>query len=518
MSHSGTHSHTEVTTVMPVALPPMPSLLERTRRPWLACTEPPLSALMRSMSDDALPLIAALRMMLLKVLVDDTGMRILCTDYFPSMKRHIGSQMGFQDMLTALLSWVEPDQIVVALRKNEEFSNRLSHYLIQLQENIISDERMMALAVGLAPLFPELIRGSSNQSNQAQVATSPDSGNRRPSLVPAGSAYTASFYVPRPDEEQRALDKLEACGAAVVLRAPERAGKTWLLEHLIRQAQERGVVVRIDLMALAQSSDDLPSLLRAFLREIMEQVGVTSGDEDTLQAILDKEFSRPKTIDRICASLMERHILPKVGSGTSSWLLLAIDGADSLLGRDEQDEFFTMLRAWMGATARPLWAPLRLVLALSTAPHLLVKNIDQSPFNIAETINLNDFTANQTDICARRLRLSWTKEECEAVLGQVGGHPWLVHITAYETARKALALSTILSDRNRFFKDYLDHTARRLRRDAELCTHFLRAMTDSTARLPLDALTRLRYAGLLSDEPGPLRSRYPILQLLPGHL
>ena len=83
--------------------------------------------------------------------------------------------------------------------------------------------------------------------------------------------------------------------------------------------------------------------------------------------------------------LMEDYILPKADAK----IVLAIDEADRLLGRRFQDSFFGLLRYWNNNRAKSeLWDKLSLVLVISTEPHLLIKDVAQSPFNVGMRISI----------------------------------------------------------------------------------------------------------------------------------
>ena len=86
---------------------------------------------------------------------------------------------------------------------------------------------------------------------------------------------------------------------------------------------------------------------------------------------------------------LEEEILPTI----DGLLILAIDEADSLLGTNFYEDVFSLLRAWHNQRAdfEGFWERLNLVLVISTEPYLLIKDINQSPFNVGARIELKRF-------------------------------------------------------------------------------------------------------------------------------
>lgn len=65
-----------------------------------------------------------------------------------------------------------------------------------------------------------------------------------------------------------------------------------------------------------------------------------------------------------------------------------------------RSDFFGMLRSWHNNwAATPIWKPLDLVLVTSTEPYQLIEDLNQSPFNVGQVIELVDFDGDQvTDL------------------------------------------------------------------------------------------------------------------------
>jgi hypothetical protein len=114
-----------------------------------------------------------------------------------------------------------------------------------------------------------------------------------------------------------------------------------------------------------------------------------------------------------------------------------MDEADRLLKTPFHDSLFGLLRYWHNSRAmNDTWDRFDIVMAISTEPHLLIKDQYQSPFNVGSRILLEDFNETQVRELNRRYRSPVDDNEIPALVELLNGHPYL-------TAR---ALYTMLSD------------------------------------------------------------------------
>ena len=61
-----------------------------------------------------------------------------------------------------------------------------------------------------------------------------------------------------------------------------------------------------------------------------------------------------------------------------------------------RSDFFGMLRSWHNKRAMSkLWRRFSQVLVISTEPYELIEDLNQSPFNVGQTLRLQDFTLAQ---------------------------------------------------------------------------------------------------------------------------
>ena len=307
-----------------------------------------------------------------------------------------------------------------------------------------------------------------------------------PTLQPPRAAYDPRWYVSRPEEE-RARACLSIPGTPLVLLAPERMGKTWLLRHLLHEARARGskvVALNLDLLD-APAWASLESCLRELGRQIAS--GFELGPE-----VVDAAFARSQNPKANLNWLLERELLPRAAG---SELIVAIDRADAAWDRPFRDELFGLLRAWAeNGAAEEGWPALRLVLAISTSPALLIQDPSQSPFNLSEPVRLRDLPDAQLAQLAALHGLQL--RDVAPVRALVGGHPYLCRVIFHAAATQQKSLEEVLAGSGEIFADYLDHMRARLDRQPGLFAA-LRALGEPMAS---EHARRLLAAGLVARD------------------
>jgi hypothetical protein len=267
-----------------------------------------------------------------------------------------------------------------------------------------------------------------NGDAQPATATGP--------VQPPGAAYSPRWYVPRLECEQRALAYLEGPGSPAVLYGPRQSGKSWLLSHLVdtwRQKWPQGAVARVNLLefdklaTLAELTDQLAYSLREEL-----------GGEEGWIATYEGGQGKAAPMIRL-GTMLKKHVL---GGGTP--VLLAIDATDAILGHEYASSFFGGLRAWMQKTSPP-WDQLRLLMAISTTPSRMIKDTNQSPFNLNDPVALPALSVGEVGQLAQRHGLQLTGQELDGLHALTGGHPYLVRRVLFEATladggRRALTL------------------------------------------------------------------------------
>ncbi|MFO0579757.1 MAG: AAA-like domain-containing protein [Polyangia bacterium] len=332
-------------------------------------------------------------------------------------------------------------------------------------------------------------------------------------VQPPGCAYDEDWYIERPYEERRALARLGVRGGAVVLQGPPGCGKTWLMQHLLRQESAHSAIVHLSLRALstAETAASYGGFLRELARRIVSEA--LSADAAKTSVLLDEAWAFSQDPVSNLSHLLGRKVLP--GFSEQRRLLLALDDADSLGQRPYAQEFFSLLRAWMDTSHKAPWSALRLLMSLTRSPELLIQDPNRSPFNIAQTFVLRDLGSEQRAELATRHRLAWGPEDLGALTDLVGGHPYLLRLAMYEAHLTRQPLAEILQPGHGVYEEFLRSCERWLRKNPSLRQAFLRALSDPEVPLADEELEPLRCQGLLSEgEEEGVRIRYPLLRRL----
>ena len=159
-----------------------------------------------------------------------------------------------------------------------------------------------------------------------------------------------------------------------------------------------------------------------------------------------------------------------------------------------------MLRSWHNSRATmPIWKKLDLALVTSTEPYELIPDLTQSPFNVGEVIEIEDFTSEQVSELNRRHGLSLNPSEEKQLMVLLGGHPFLVRRALYLVASgqvSSVDLFTNAIAQNGDYAENLRHNLSLLHNKQELIQGLREIINHNTCKDRL-VFWRLRGAGLV---------------------
>ncbi|MBN1876709.1 MAG: AAA-like domain-containing protein [Anaerolineae bacterium] len=230
------------------------------------------------------------------------------------------------------------------------------------------------------------------------------------------------FYVER-EADVLLKNQVVGQGTVTTIRASRQTGKSSLLARGMAHANLEGLpVVSLDFQQV-----DAESLMpyERFLHYLAEVIALELDlDCDVLAQIWNGPLGPQDRLTR----WMQREVLAELDRP----LLLALDEADRLLSFPYHDDFFALLRAWYNKAANVLvWENLNLVLVISTEPHLLIRDLSQSPFNVGLPLYLEDFTEAQVRDLNLRHGAPLAESEISDFLHWLGGHPYLTRQAFY---------------------------------------------------------------------------------------
>lgn len=435
-------------------------------------------------------------------------------------ERSVHSEMVIGEITTAhrlaSLQGGRPAILPVRLAYREPFAYPLSAYLDPLNwavwdgpqdtERLI-EELLRAIAGGSLSISGARSKVGLLQSAPAASIPQPTplaqvEAARAPQAIelPEGTMDTDSaFYIGRPSD-QLALDTIARQGVTITVKGPRQMGKSSLLIRIIDAARKVGKQVAF----LDFQLFDHATLADA--DQFFRQFCVWLTDELELEDRVDEYWRLPLGNSQRCTRYVGRYVLESAGGP----LVLAMDEVESIFDTTFRSDFFGMLRSWHNRRASAsAWKNLDLALVTSTEPYQLITNLNQSPFNVGQVIELNDFTPEQVHDLNGRHGWALSAEVERRLLELLGGHPYLVRRAMYLISSGRIAANQLFgeatADRGPF-GDHLRYHLFRLHGNQDLIQGMLQVIRHSRCD---DERTffRLRGAGLVRREGGAVLPR-----------
>jgi hypothetical protein len=309
--------------------------------------------------------------------------------------------------------------------------------------------------------------------------------------MPEGTMSSESaFYIER-DDDARARAALTRQGVTITIKGPRQVGKSSLLIRVHEAAARQGKrVALLDFQLLRPMLADAD----AFFRQFAALLSYTLRLEDRSA----EYWSLPLPNPFRCTEYVARCLLGALDQP----LLLAMDEVDSVFESSFRTDFFGMLRAWHNSRAYdPAWKQVDLALVTSTEPYYFIDNLNQSPFNVGEVIELSPFSLEQVAELNRRHGLPLRPEQAAALATLVNGHPYLVRRGLYLVANGRFAPGDLfgpVTDEGGPFADHLRSLLTRLHNKPDLVAGLRQVL--QTQSCPTDLCFRLRGAGLVRRE------------------
>ncbi len=203
-------------------------------------------------------------------------------------------------------------------------------------------------------------------------------------------------------------------GALIRIKAPSKMGKSRLLNGILDFANKQGYyTIHINFLQIESSKfDSLDLFLRWFCLSV----------SNSLNLEIDLDLDKYSGIIQGCTKFLEEILYT-----FNQPLVLGLDEVDRLLEYpDISRDFFYLLRyCYEEVNNNELWEKLRLVVVYSTEDFGNL-DINQSPFNVGEAIELEPFNEHQIKDLAQLYQLNLSIAEIKQLKTFLGGHPYLV--------------------------------------------------------------------------------------------
>ncbi|AUT00285.1 serine/threonine protein kinase [Nostoc sp. CENA543] len=310
-------------------------------------------------------------------------------------------------------------------------------------------------------------------------------------------AVEQGIYVTRPPHEDKCYQAITQPGALIRIKAPQKMGKTLLLEKILNYARQQGY--RTAKLDLKLAEVEILKDLKTFLQWICVDVA----DSLELEPQLAKHWQEVFGVNKNCTRYFQKYLL----SSSDKPLVLAIDNFERLFNYPEIfPQFCLLLRGWYEAAKSSdhignIWKKLRLVIVHSTESYPSL-DINHSPFNVGSTIELLEFNLQQVIELANQNNLGKQREQdLSAFMGLIGGHPYLMQQAINHLKNQQVTPEELLRlapTEQGIFRDHLRQQFQHLQRNPQLELGYKKVvMTNTPVMLDTEVTFKLHSLGLV---------------------
>ncbi|MBE8990202.1 AAA-like domain-containing protein [Nostoc sp. LEGE 12450] len=310
-------------------------------------------------------------------------------------------------------------------------------------------------------------------------------------------AYT-TIYIERPPIEQKCYKAIVQPGALIRIKAPQRMGKTLLLEKILDHARHQGYeTVKLDLK-LADNST------LTDLKTFLHWLCVNVSDSLDMNDLVDEYWQDSLGLNTSCTRYFQRYLLSNIDSS----LVFAIDNFERLFEyANIFSEFCLLLRSWyetakQGDRMGKIWKKLRLVVVNSTEAYPTL-DINRSPFNVGLAIELPEFNQQQVQEMAKLYELGgyFGEEGLSQLIKLVGGHPYLLNEAIANLKNQETSLEELISlapTEQGIFSYHLRQQLESLQSDSQLKEGYAKVIAvDKSVQLNPEITFKLHSLGLV---------------------
>jgi len=294
----------------------------------------------------------------------------------------------------------------------------------------------------------------------------------------------------------------------VRIKAPQQMGKTSLMFRILNRVQTEGYrTVHLRLGAIDRKiRDNLDSFLQWFCQEVGRKLLL----EDKLSEYWDEELL--SSISN-CNDYFEKYLL----SDNALPLVLGLDDVDRLFEAETAQDFFGMLRTWHEyGKEKTVWKKLHMAIAYSTDVYTSL-NINRSPFNVGEAVELPEFDSKQVQRLVHLHELNWDDSQVNSLMEMVAGHPYLIRQALYKAVSMQRSLTDILSKAptmTGIYKNHLQEQLVNLEESPDLKSAFQEVVSsDSPVQLPPIPTYKLKSMGLVKHQGDLVEPRCQLYRL-----
>ncbi len=314
-------------------------------------------------------------------------------------------------------------------------------------------------------------------------------------IAPGGTVrLDDKLYVERSDDQELKRNILNR-GTITTIRAPRQAGKSsLLLRGMVYAKQNNATVISIDMQEATDSW-----MLQSFDEFLLEFAKIIADELSLDIELIDEEWQKSLAPKRKLTKVFQQLILPEV----DNLLVLGLDEVDVLLDVSMHTEFFSLIRSWHNKAATGgIWDQLNIVMCISTEPHLLIADKNQSPFNVGLRLYLQDFNEDQVKKLNAQHGSPLSAQAMPDFMNLLQGHPYLVRQALFKLVTKNLSWEEFRKNAATQYDLFGSHLQRHLelvKADPKLTTAMKRVIRNQKCDDEL-SLFRLVKAGLVKGQ------------------
>lgn len=250
--------------------------------------------------------------------------------------------------------------------------------------------------------------------------------------------HQSPFYIVRETDEEAIKALHEITGVTITIKGPRQMGKSSLLNRLLVEATAKEMrAAFIDFQLIENAAMESAEI---FYRQFCSLLSWEFEIEDRTEEM----WKIPLGHVQKTTNYLQRHLLKEI---KDVQVLLAMDEVERMFGSPFRSDFFSMLRSWHNNRARGGdWSRLNIALVTSTEPYQFIADLNQSPFNVGQVVELGDFTLEQMFELNRRHHNPLTNPQARELFDLLGGHPYLTRRALYLVASQRDTFSELMEN------------------------------------------------------------------------
>ena len=250
--------------------------------------------------------------------------------------------------------------------------------------------------------------------------------------------HQSTFYINR-DTDQEAMDALhEIQGVTITIKGPRQMGKSSLLNRLLADGKENDMrTAFIDFQLIENAAMENADVFYPQFCSLLSW-------EFEVEDRTEEYWKNPLGHVQKTTNYLQRYLLKEI---KDVQILLAMDEVERMFASPFRSDFFSMLRSWHNNRARGGdWTRFNMALVTSTEPYQFIADLNQSPFNVGQVVELVDFTSKQVSDLNHRHHTPLDQTQVQQIYDLLGGHPYLTRRALYLVASQRDTFTEMLEN------------------------------------------------------------------------